>query len=155
MDLQTIAARTGLPLRKLRYVFDHRLLPGLRVKHATEMTGHPRYLTSLEALGVACAAALVEGGMRREAVVDVLTGLTILRWSSNGPKQSLTLLEKAGQTGVSPALASLADGAYLRFQIGKRDTSWLNRTSFAVEADFRPRVIVQVDVAALRDAIGI
>lgn len=154
MDLQTIAARTNLPLRKLRYVFDHRLLPGLQVKHATEMIGHPRYLTPLEALGVACAAALVEGGLRREAITTVLDGLMARQSVPARQKSGLTLLEKASQPGVSPALASLADGDYLRLHVGNHDTKWLKRGTFAKAQDYRPRVVVQVDLAAIRDALA-
>ena len=53
MDLQTLANRTGVPLRKLRYVLDHRLLPGMRIKHAFEFVGQPRSFAEHEGFGIA------------------------------------------------------------------------------------------------------
>ena len=70
MDMAELAARTGLPARKLRYVFDHRVLPGL---HGTS-AGHgvPRTFTDYEGFGIALAARLLDAGLTRRVVATVL-----------------------------------------------------------------------------------
>lgn len=76
MDLQTIATRTALPVRKIRYVLDNRLLPGLRVAGQPDVVGRARSLTDLEGFAVACAATLLELGVKKEAVVELMNGLS-------------------------------------------------------------------------------
>src|ERR1700704_3473478 len=62
MDIAQLAIRTGLPIRRLRYVFDHQILPGTR--HA-EGRGIPRSFLAFEGFGIALAALLLEAGLKR------------------------------------------------------------------------------------------
>src|SRR5262245_13118637 len=110
VDLQTIAARTGLPPRRLRYVLDHRLLPGMRVRRDAQAQGQPRYFTDFEGFGVALAAQLLEGGLRREAVVTALDWLFDLTWPVNGRPTNVMLDVFSRQ---KPATAALADLRYV------------------------------------------
>lgn len=152
MDLQTIAKRTGLSLRKIRYTFDHRLLPGLRVKHATRLVGHPRDLTDTEALGVACGAALVDGGARRDTIIALLDALVETRWSDRGG-QAYPALAWANFAASDIALASVGDGRYVRLQVGKHDTKWMEAAGGGVRPEYSPRVLLQVNLALLRRAL--
>jgi hypothetical protein len=70
MHIAEIAERIGLPVRQVRYVLDHGIMPGL--KPAGEGRGTPRYLTAFGAFGVACAALLLQAGLRREVVYACL-----------------------------------------------------------------------------------
>src|SRR2546423_342570 len=62
MDVRTIARRARLPVRKIRYVLDQRILPGLRGRLQKYLAGRPRSFTDMEGYCVACAALLLEGG---------------------------------------------------------------------------------------------
>src|SRR5580700_6756905 len=80
MDLQTIARKTGLPLRVVRYVLDHKLLPGQKkVAQFLKAKGQPRSLTELEAFAVAIAATLFHSGLRREVVEGYIAQLIQLK----------------------------------------------------------------------------
>ena len=66
MDMAELATRTVLPVRKLRYVFDHHLLPGV----GTDLPGQgvPRTFTDFEGFGIAIAARLLDAGLTRKLV---------------------------------------------------------------------------------------
>jgi hypothetical protein len=154
MDLQTLADRTKVPLRKLRYVLDHRLLPGLRVKHARERTGHPRSFEEFEGFGLAGAAALAEAGVRRETIVlfmDVICDLELELPSAQ--RIGRIALVAAFQEGADPAVGMVGDGALVRVKIKTLDTGWIAPKALAKVTDFAPRVIIQLDLALLRKAI--
>jgi hypothetical protein len=163
MELQTIAERTRLPLRKLRYVIDHRLLPGLRVKIDGKAVGQPRYFTDFEAFAVACAAAMLVGGMKREAVVQCIDGLVDLTWEGEPfSKRPITELAKSKGghvlsslfTDTGTAVVMLGDGLNVRALAKSRDTGWCQpRTLARLSDDYQPMVIVQIDLAQLRDRL--
>jgi hypothetical protein len=154
LDLQTIAVLTRLPVRKIRYVLDHRLLPGLRVEGQPDLVGRARILTDLEAFAVACAAILLESGARKEAVVTLTTGLSEFPTGhSRRDKWPAFAIQKAFQSKVAPAEAMLGDGTNLRFKLGDRDSGWLQPSTFAPLAEaYRPRVVISLDLTRLRDA---
>ena len=166
MELQAVADKTHLPIRKLRYVLDHQLLPGLRVKVDTTSVGRPRLLTDFEAFGVACAAALLVGGVRRDGVIEFMEGLAALPWeedprSKPAAKNSGKIAEKldalafyAAFSKRIPMIALLGDGVNIRVQGGAGDTGWRQpRTLARLSEDYQPTVIVQVDLGRLRSQL--
>lgn len=159
MDIQTIATRTGLSNRRIRYVLDHRLLPGMRVKTDEARHGHPRSFSDLEGFGIACAATLLEGGVKREAVVSFVDSLCNFVWTdipgrSHKKWHMLPFLELVFDATTNvPASALLGDGLNVRFRLGNRDTNWLQPQTFAELKNFRPRVTVSLDLGDLRTAI--
>ena len=52
--------------------------PGLRVTAQQDLVGRAQILTDLEGLAVACAAILLESGVRKDAVIMLITGLSEL-----------------------------------------------------------------------------
>jgi hypothetical protein len=157
-ELQTIAMRACLPLRTLRYVLDHRLLPGARVMQAEHAAGRPRYLTGHEAFGLACAALLLQGGLKRQTVVSFMDGLCQLTWSGRQRRR--------GNAGEQPALitaltskneaasARFGDSVNLRIQVGSRDTGWVQPKTWAkLSDDYAPRIVVDLDLGQLRDLL--
>ena len=154
MDLQTIAAQTRLPVRTIRYVLDHRLLPGQRrVTGQPDLVGRARVLTDLEGFSVACAATLLESGVRREAVVDFMSALTGYSVGKNARKTRPMGAIQWAFEATTPAKAMLGDGVNLRFELDREDTGWIQPGTFARLADdYQPRAIVTIDLAQLRQA---
>src|SRR3954452_8719780 len=70
MEIAELATRTGLPTRRLRYVVDHPVLPGMN--EWGEGRGIPRSFTTFEAFGIALAALLLESGLTRGLVTSCL-----------------------------------------------------------------------------------
>lgn len=155
MDIHTIAKRTRLPTRKIRYVLDHRLLPGMRVKTDADRLGHPRSFTDLEGFGIACAATLLVGGVKRDAAFHFMESLCRYVWDEpHKQRRSLTILEKAFASPADvSACALFGDGLNVRFRIGSRDTNWLQPGTFAELKQFCPRLTICLDLGRLRDAL--
>jgi len=151
LDIQTIATKTGLPIRRIRYVLDHRLLPGMRIKTNSDRVGHPRSFTDLEGFGIACAAALLECGLKRDAVVGFMECLCGYVYKS-GPKRRppISALHSAFHS-QHEAMAMLGDSVNVRFQIDQRDTDWLQPGTLALLKEFQPRGEVQLNLGRLRD----
>ena len=76
MTLQDIAHRTGIPIRLIRYVLDHRVLPGEPWTQMTDLRGQPRTVTDLEAFAISVAAHLLHAGVRRSNVQRTMSDLT-------------------------------------------------------------------------------
>ena len=151
LDIQTIAAKTRIPVRKIRYVLDHHLLPGTRIKTDAERVGHPRSFTDVEGFGIACAAALLVCGVKRDAVIEFMKILCGYVWEkSQKPRRRMTALESAFHS-QREAVAILGDGVNVRFQIDQRDTDWFQPGTLAQLKDFQPRGEVRLNLARLRD----
>jgi hypothetical protein len=159
MDLHDLAARTNLPLRKLRYVIDHGLVPRLNLKLATSEVGRPRQLAQDAAFGVAWVAILLEGGMQRTTAKDFVAAILNLRINLKGGNfyRGHELLARfMGEGGTGRAL--LADGVHVRLRLTihnqQHDTGWCERqTGAALAAAYSPRLIVESDLTRLRDEI--
>lgn len=156
MDIQTIASRARLPLRQVRYVLDHRLLPGLRVKAAENEVGRRRHFTDFEGFCVACAAALLHGGVKRETVLRLMSALRDVAWpGANNKRHNNKALGALYDiyVGKGPADVLFGDNAAIRLQAQPNDTGWLQPETGALLKDYRPAVTIQLDLARLRDAL--
>ncbi len=155
MDLAAIHHATKIPLRKLRYVLDHGILPGMRSKTDRSRVGHPRSFAAIEGFSIALAVALLEGGLRRDLVARFLDAITQIHWETIGPrKRRLTAIESASNVTANPAIAEIADGRYLRLTIGKKTTTWSDlRSAHFTESMLVPCVVIRVDMFHLRDQI--
>jgi hypothetical protein len=164
MDIQTIAGRAQLPARKVRYVLDQRVLPGLRGRVQKHLAGRPRVFTAMEGYCIACAALLLEGGVRRKTVVEVMGRLANMPWPVGPAKaERLTSGQRAAarpRTAIEalyywagePAAVSIGDGVNLRLQLGAVDTGWIEpRTLAPLSEDYQPRVLVRLNLGRLRD----
>jgi hypothetical protein len=162
MDIQAIATRARLPVRKLRYVLDQRLLPGLRGRLQKHRAGRPRAFSPLEGYRVACAALLLGGGVRRKTVIAVMEWLAATPWPIDpreAGRRTAMRHTVAPLRSVSEALYSQArkpvevwigDGVSLRVRLGVIDTGWLEPHTLALlSTDYRPRVLIQVDLGQL------
>lgn len=143
MDLQTIAKKTGLPIRLIRYVLDHEVLPGGPVRQIREAKGQPRTLTDLEAFAVAIAATLLQAGLRREAVSKYLAQLVAMKCSFVRGISDEVLL--GIMTSKYPAIARFAGDESVRVVHHGKETGW--RPS-ALRNE--PQVIVEMDLASVR-----
>lgn len=158
MDLQELAQCTGLPLRKLRYVLDHQLLPGLTFEVAENEAGRPRRLAMDVAFGVACVASLLDGGVQRSTASFFIDSILKLRYPTKGgtPWYGHEILAKFLERGESGHV-QLGDCANLRLQLKiheQFDTWWLQAgTSAKLDARYQPRTLIDLDVGWLRRAI--
>ena len=133
---------------------DHRLLPGLRVAGQPDLVGRARILTDLEGFAVACAAILLESGVRKEAVVEFMDGLSGFPMEkSRLGRRPRSAIQRAFEPRVTPAEAMLADGTNLRFKFGREDTGWVQPgPTPPLPRGYQPRVVISIDLARLRDA---
>lgn len=155
MDMAELTARTGLPVRKLRYVFDHRVLPGL---HGTS-AGHgvPRTFTDYEGFGIALAARLLDAGVTRKVVTAVLDPACRPTGSIRTPVDVPLYRAYIVQAGS----LEIGDGRHLRVRAPKRpglgnalDTGWLPMApSGRVAGDYTPVVCVTVELGGLAQAV--
>lgn len=151
MDLNELAACTGLPVRGLRYVFDHRVLPGLE----DSFPGHgiPRTFTEFEGFGIALAARLLGAGLTRKIVSAGLA----TAFQSVGTRPEAPLLRAYT---VAAGTLEIGDGQCLRVRVPEKlgigrafDTGWLPMTPTEAAVDYIPSVLVSVELGGLARAI--
>jgi hypothetical protein len=153
MDMAELADLTEMPVRKLRYVFDHRVLPGL----ATEAPGQgiPRTFTAFEGFGIALAARLLDAGLTRRLVGDCLAV------ACRRPRAGKFHAPLYHAYTASSGRLEIGDGRYLKLWVAGRrgiaealDTGWLALGKGNTAPDgYVPMVLVGVELDALAQTV--
>ena len=148
MELQTIASKSGLPVRIIRYVLDHKVLHDGPVAQILGAKGQPRTLTEFEAFAVVIAGTLIEAGLRRGHVAQYM-GLLL--------KVRFTLIRGLSDDVIGavlatkyPATAQFANGSMVRITHNGNDTGWLPTPK---KAGVEPEFVIEVNLATLRDRL--
>ncbi len=155
MDLNELATRATLPVRKLRYVLDHRILPGLQ--GVASGHGVPRTFTPFEGFAIALAARLLDAGVTRKLIAAALGTACRPTGSSQAPLD--VPLFRAYTAGAGSI--EIGDGLYLRLCVPRHsgvgnalDTGWLLlESSENVTGDYTPVVRVAVELGTLAQAV--
>jgi hypothetical protein len=153
LDLSLIADRSGIAVRKLRYVLDHGLLPGGKV--ASRGRGAARSFTPFEAFGIATAALMLEAGLKRATVRDCLAALC----RDPGRKVDEIPFYRAFAADRT-ALLEVGDWRHVRLSGTGRsprstfDTGWLPLAGGAAAESYAPLVTVALDVGQIRRKVG-
>lgn len=150
-----LTARTGLPVRTLRYVLDHKVLPGSRGASAGH--GVPRTFTDYEGFGIALAAHLLGAGLTRKLVAAVLDAACRPMGPTRSPVDAPLLRAYTARAGG----LDVGDGRCLRLRTPGRpglgaalDTGWTTLTpSECVAGDYAPVVRVTVELGILARAV--
>jgi hypothetical protein len=155
MDMAELAELTGLPVRKLRYVSDHRVLPGL----AGTATGHgvPRTFTDFEGFGIALAARLLDAGMTRKSVAACLT----IAFRPGGPSEATPTPPLMRAYNTTGGRLEFGDAAYVRVHAPRRagvgggfDTGWVPVAAAGRACGgYAPEVLVAVELGGLVRAV--
>jgi hypothetical protein len=150
IDLTQVAEAVGLPIRRVRYVLEHRVLPG--AEKASRGHRVTRTFTGLEGLGIALAAVMLESGLRRQTVSALVRAM--LKGTKGTLKPGVPLIRIYNTTG-SLSL-EIADGANYRV-IGRSARglpSWVQlSTGAALKPGYEPLAVIHVDAGRVRDAI--
>lgn len=153
MDMAELADLTGVPARKLRYVFDHRVLPGSSGESPGQ--GIPRTFTAFEGFGIALAAQMLNAGLTRQVVAACLAA------ACRRPRASKADTPLHQAYTASAGRLEIGDGRYLKLHAARRlgvaaalDTGWLPLEDDAtVPAGYAPLVLVSVELGPLAETV--
>lgn len=152
MDLNEICERTKLPIRLLRYVIDHRIVPVPRLRRAKGEWGRPRRFADDAGVGIACAAWLLQDGLKRTSVAKLIDGLPRIRFEPGNPASGM-VISRVLSTQL-PAVVEFGDGENLRYFVDGRDYGWRQPGPDALMSDsYKPKVIIRLDLGAIRDLV--
>jgi hypothetical protein len=155
MDLMSIAKRSGIQPRRLRYVVYHLLVPG--IERAAVGKGSVRHFTAFEAFGLAFSATLLDAGLSRQFASEVLAAL-VRSLSRQQPVSQIPLYRAFASRG--DVHVDVADRRHAR--VRGRDSlnrelpaAWipLDAEAPGQSADFQPTILLTVNLSSLRDAI--
>jgi hypothetical protein len=155
MDMAELTVRTCVPVRKLRYVLDHRILPGLQ--GVASGHGVPRTFTPFEGFAIALAARLLDAGVTRKLIAAALG--TVCRPIGSPQTPHDVPLFRAYTAGAGSV--EIGDGLSVRLRVPRRpgvgnalDTGWLPlKSSENVGGDYTPVVRVTVDLGTFAQAV--
>jgi len=160
MDIAELSTRVRLSTRMLRYVLDHRLLPGLK-KDFAEGRGVPRGFDETESYAIALAGLLLKAGLKRH-LVEICIEQMLTRTACGHP------LNKCAFDQTEDSIAAtleIGDGAHWRlvgkdkygYGLGSSDKSemhWMPlKGDEKVALGYRPRVTLRVDLSALYNEV--
>jgi hypothetical protein len=159
MDIQEIAKRSGLAPRKVRYVLDQKLLPRFRGRKLRELPGQPRAYSPLESYFIAVAAILYEAGIKRQTIQGMLQCLDdatcpAASFFQDNPSASQhdkgepdSILWAIFHWADEPSHLTIGDGHAVQINLGRLISAWFDpRTCIPLVNDFRPRVVVRVQL---------
>jgi hypothetical protein len=147
LDLQEVAARCDLPVRLIRYVLDHKVLPGTPPEKNLHERGKPRSVTEFEAFVIAIAAYLLDAGVRRANVVRAMRELVEMKGTlqlglGDAPLPSVMAFRKPARLRLG------ADGGVRSVSLSAAELPGPTVTPGDAAV-----VIVDVDLAAIRDRL--
>jgi hypothetical protein len=141
-------------MRRLRYILDHRLVPGLDIAQAVKEAGRPRRFADDAGFGIACAAFLLQVGIQRRVVRHALRDLLRIK-----------LRDKQGAYEIAivsifrcqfPAKVQFGDGTNIRLIVEdlQYDTGWTQpNTQAKLIATYKPHALVELDLGLIRDMV--
>ncbi len=152
MDVLTIAAKTGLRPRTLRYVIFHAVAAG--IEQTGEGKGVRRNFTDFESFALAVAAKMLESGLKRDLVVQCIA--TLSDGGREKPMMNQRPLFRALHS-IGNVQVELADGTYVRLRAGAGsnayDSGWLPVGGGPPSTDPDFEVLIQMKLKRLRDAV--
>jgi len=135
--------------RQLRYVLEHEIFSG--GKAASEGRGNERSFTEFEAFGIACAALMFRGGLRRATVKQSMA----LICPNIRDLKKIWLYQAFSATGET--ILEIGDNVNVRIHIASDlrsenfDSGWCQITTGAkLKEDYEPDFKFQIDVGKLR-----
>lgn len=153
LDLSTLANRTGLERRRLRYVLDHELVPRLKIAVVDDETGRPRHFAEDVGFGIACAVCLLDLGLAHETIRQFLSGLLKIKISPADTQGALASILQSPQTPLH-AHADFGGDGWVRLRVEGYDSGWLQSgRPRKPPIDFEPSVIVRLNIGQIRDLV--
>lgn len=153
MDIKTLSERTSIPVRQLRYVLDHKLVPQQTWFVDECSVGRARAFDEINAIFIACAAYLLNAGYKRESVRDFLTATcnVMPEYKRNPLNYSQVRIVLAGN---SAARVQFGDGRYLRWITSRGPGNWIDtKVPGNTIATVSPKVIVELNISEIRDRV--
>ncbi len=152
MDLSTLASRTRLDRRRLRYVLDHELVPALKIKIVNDESGRPRHFADDVGFGIVCAVTLLDLGLPHETIRQFLTALLDAKLQPTDSQRALpTIL--ASPLRPLDAHADFDGDGCVRLNFAGKDTEWFKPGKKSAPANVAPRVIVRLNIGQIRDLV--
>lgn len=152
LDLATVASRTGIELRKLRYCVDHELVPEHTWHTAEGEHGRPRQFDEVTAVLFVCSALLLDAGVRRDAVKWLMGRIT--RFQKPKPNPLNMSLVSYNIQARKPLTVMAAESTHCRWLAGDLDSGWIDtENGFKRDPRFQPFVSIAVDVQTVAKTI--
>ncbi len=156
--LADIEQCTRLPLERLRYVVDSRILPGHRNGRIVLRTSHGRGIArtfmGFEAFGIVVAVLMLDGGMRRQMAMDCLDLLCDYGVPGSRDVESVPLYQAYSRREIIGL--EIGDGVNVRLVGSGQDPKimgpypWVQVKTRGEVHGYEPLVAIQINVVKLR-----
>lgn len=154
--LADIAKRAKVTVNRLRYVIDSGILPGNRegIVEWRSRQGAARKYTSFEVFGIVLTVVMLDNGLRRSVVMQILDLICGYTRSRTRDINSVPLYIAFLSERVSAL--QIGDGVNLRFTSDAPDVgglpanTWIQVETKAEVKGFEPLVVVELNLSKLR-----
>jgi hypothetical protein len=161
-SLAKIAERAALPIERLRYVIDSRILPGRRhlkpgAGASNPGRGIPRVFTPDEAFALVVVVLRLEGGIRRRVVQDCMDLLTESLVPDSRRYRDITLVRVLYDEAV--VALEIGDGLNVRLVFkdppfkskSELPRAWIQPQTRATVENYDPLLLVRINLAKIRN----
>ena len=148
MNLQELAERTSIPIRRLRHCLDEGLIPGLKIESGDYEIGRRRHFDPTVGFALCCAATLVEAGIDRSTVRVFLGGLAKLKFPRTNKLVIIAIFARKAQ-----AFAELGDNVNIRVTVESNPsyaTGWMHQaTGDRPGSNYQPLTTIGLNLGAI------
>jgi hypothetical protein len=161
LDIAEISQKSGIGSRRLRYVLDHEIVS--LIGKSGRGRGARRKFPEYYAFAIACAALLLESGLRQNVARGIMDILIKSRVGQIMGYIDAPLLNALNCN--QGAILEVADGVNIRLKLESthdlivmpvKDTGWLQvATGANLAKHYEPLITVRFDIKRLRDRLDI
>ena len=151
-SLKEIHLRSSIPLRRLQYVVEKELGPFQEVELEETQRGSARFYSPGGATVIACAALLLDAGIRRDAVKSFLWDFDRIPTRSKVRSNLDYFINSLDFDSHQDFRILAADSSHVRCIAGKLDSNWMRTEDSGLAADpkYAPTVVVTVKLHLIR-----
>lgn len=154
LNLRQLSEGLKLPLSRLRYVVNQKLVPIRDWYTAEDEVGQPLKFNFVDCVFIACGFYLLEAGYKRDAVRFLLAKANKVMPEARNPLNVPMAAWALTSRNTEPAFVQFGDKARVRWKVGTMDSGWLRVDALRTrDDDYDPKIVVAIDFGLIRDQV--
>jgi len=153
INIRELAGRTKIGVRRLRYIFDNKILPDEAWEIFSDEPGTPRSFDEQTGISIAAAAYLLEAGLPRELVRKLMYAAWESFYSYDN-KFSLSFLMQDALEKSKKSILEFGDASHIRLISSRKTSDWYwFEGKFRIDENYAPKVVIQVHIDKIRKSV--
>lgn len=144
LTLRELSLRLAIPVSRLRYVVNKKVVPSIDWSVGEDEVGQPLHFDLDTAKRIGCAALLMQAGQKRNSVREIMQALQRMERMDLQQMQSPTIPRQGRSQAID--VVQVGDGVRFRRGTGGWDSGWLILgPPITLAPNFSPKICLTLD----------